>query len=180
MIKYLKHILYQLTYNILPQIIQIPSFAIRHAILRLLLKKVGKKTSIFRGFECIAGSQISIGEHCVINKNVFMDGRGGNLTIGNNVDIAREVNIWTMEHDVHDDLHGLKCGNVTIEDHVWIASRVTILPGVTIGQGAVIACGSVVTKDIPPRVIAGGIPAKIIGQRNSQLKYELYYRPLFE
>ena len=55
-----------------------------------------------------------------------------------------------------------------------------ILPGVTIGQGAVIACGSVVTKDIPPRVIAGGIPAKIIGQRNNQLKYELYYRPLFE
>ena len=166
MIKYLKYILYQLTYNILPLIMQIPSFAIRHAILR--------------GFECIAGSHISIGEHCVINKNVFMDGRGGNLTIGNNVDIAREVNIWTMEHDVHDDLHGLKCGEVTIEDHVWIASRVTILPGVTIGQGAVIACGSVVTKDIPPRVIAGGIPAKIIGQRNNQLKYELYYRPLFE
>ena len=139
MIKYLKYILYQLTYNILPLIMQIPSFAIRHAILRLLLKKIGKKTSIFRG-----------------------------------------VNIWTMEHDVHDDLHGLKCGEVTIEDHVWIASRVTILPGVTIGQGAVIACGSVVTKDIPPRVIAGGIPAKIIGQRNNQLKYELYYRPLFE
>ena len=107
MIKYLKYILYQLTYNILPLIMQIPSFAIRHAILRLLLKKIGKKTSIFRGFECIAGSHISIGEHCVINKNVFMDGRGGNLTIGNNVDIAREVNIWTMEHDVHDDLHGL-------------------------------------------------------------------------
>ena len=78
MIKYLKHILYKLTYNILQLIMQIPSIAIRHAILRLLLKKVGKKTSIFRGFECIAGSQISIGEHCVINKNVFMDGRGGN------------------------------------------------------------------------------------------------------
>ena len=69
MIKYLKYILYQLTYNILPLIMQIPSFAIRHAILRLLLKKIGeKKLQYLEVLKCIAGSHISIGEHCVINK----------------------------------------------------------------------------------------------------------------
>ena len=85
-----------------------------------------------------------------------------------------------MEHDVHDDLHGLKCGEVTIEDHVWIASRVTVLPGVKIGRGAVVASGAVVTRNIPPLAIVGGIPAKIIGYRKNDLTYKLNYFPWFQ
>lgn len=51
-----------------------------------------------------------------------------------------------------------------IENYVWLASRVTVLPGVTIGRGAVVAAGAVVTKDVPPLAIVGGVPAKIIGR----------------
>ena len=73
--------------------------------------------------------------------------RGG-LQIGNNVDIAQDVQIWTAEHNVNSENHELISANVIIEDNVWIASRATVLPGVTIGKGAVIACSAVVTKSL--------------------------------
>jgi maltose O-acetyltransferase len=114
-----------------------------------------------------------IGSNTVINKNVILDRRGGDLIIGNNVDIAQEVNIWTLEHDVNDDYHREIGANVIIEDYVWIASRATILPGVKIGRGAVVACNSVVTKDVASMKIVGGIPAKEIGERKSNLLYTL-------
>ncbi|MDN5284317.1 MAG: acetyltransferase [Mucilaginibacter sp.] len=123
--------------------------------------------------------QIVIGDNSFINPDCLLDGRFGKIIIGNNVDIARGSWIFTLEHDPHDDFHGLKQGDVIIEDHVWIASRVTILPGVTIGKGSVIASGAVVTKDIPPMSIAGGIPAKVIGVRKSALKYKITYQPYF-
>ena len=131
------------------------------------------------GVEFRKPRNISIGSNTVINKKVLLDGRGGQLIIGNNVDIAQETNIWTLEHDVNDDFHTDKGGDVVIEDYVWIASRVTILPGVTIGKGAVVASNAVVTKDVPSMGIVGGIPAKIIGQRKSKLLYKLNYQPWF-
>ena len=123
---------------------------------------------------------ITIGDHVILNRSVLLDGRGGEIVIGNNVDIGQETNIWTLEHDVHDDYHKASGAPVTIEDYVWIASRVTILPGVTIGKGAVIACNSVVTKNVPPMAIMGGIPARKIGDRKSQLLYTLSQRAWFE
>ena len=112
------------------------------------------------GLEFRSAKNISIGNNCVVNKNVLLDGRGGQLIIGNNVDIAQETNIWTLEHDVHSDFHTSFGEDVVIEDYVWIASRCTILPGVRIGKGAVIASNSVVTKDVEPMSIVGGVPAK--------------------
>jgi acetyltransferase-like isoleucine patch superfamily enzyme len=109
-----------------------------------------------------------------------LDGRGGQLRIGNNVDIAQETNIWTLEHDVNNDYHASVGADVTIEDFVWIASRATILPGVTIHRGAVVDANSVVTKDVPAMSIVAGIPARQIGERKSQLKYTLYYAPWFQ
>ncbi|MDE1192047.1 MAG: acyltransferase [Arachidicoccus sp.] len=123
--------------------------------------------------------QITIGNNCVINPDVLLDGRMGKIVIKNNVDIARGSWIFTAEHDPHDDYHNIKFGDVIIEDHVWIASRVTVLPGVTIGRGSVIAAGAIVTKDVPPMSIAGGIPAKVLGQRKSELKYNLRFNPKF-
>jgi maltose O-acetyltransferase len=132
------------------------------------------------GVELRNGRNVSIGDRVVINRGVLLDGRGGQLIIGDDVDIAQETNIWTLEHDVHSDTHADKGGNVVIEDHVWIASRATILPGVRIGRGAVVACNAVVTKDVPARAIVGGVPAKVIGTRRSQLDYRLSFRPWFE
>ncbi len=116
---------------------------------------------------------------CVINPECSIDARGGRVMIGNDTDIGMQTNIWTLEHDPHDPQHGTKGGDVIIEDHVWIASRVTILPGVTIGRGAVIACGSVVTRDVVAETIIAGIPAKPIGKRNNPLEYRLEYHPRF-
>lgn len=96
------------------------------------------------------------------------------------MDIAQDVQIWTLEHDVVSPRHGLKNGGVVIKENVWIASRATILPGVTIGEGAVVAAGAVVTKDVEPYAIVGGVPAKKIGERNKNLEYALNYRPFFE
>ena len=110
----------------------------------------------------------------------MLDGRGGEVIIHDCVDIAQETNIWTLEHDVNDNYHKTKAGDVEIFDHVWIASRVTILPGIKIGRGAVIAACSVVTKDVPEKAIVAGIPAKIIGYRNNDLKYKNHYYPYFQ
>lgn len=116
---------------------------------------------------------IFIGKNTLINKCCLLDGRGAILRIGNNVDIAQETNIWTAEHDPHDDYYKGVASDVTINDFVWIGSRVTILPGVTIGKGAVIATGAVVTKNVDPMTIVAGVPARPIGIRKSGLKYTL-------
>ncbi|MDC0311576.1 acyltransferase, partial [bacterium] len=92
----------------------------------------------------MAPENIFISQHSVINPECHLDGRGGKISINENSDIGPWTHIWTLEHDPDDPDHGTKGGPVTIEEHVWIASRVTILPGVTIGRGAVIAAGAVV------------------------------------
>lgn len=160
-------------------LMNIPFHFIRLYFIRKAIGEIGKNTTFLMGLEIRSGKNIFIGQNSVINSNVLLDGRGGKISIGNNVDIAQETNIWTLEHDPHDDFHKSKGQDVNIEDYVWIASRVTILPGVNIGRGAVIASGAVVTKDVPPMVIVGGIPARVIGERRSRLKYTLNYRPLF-
>lgn len=160
-------------------VMHFPSHSFREFFIKRTLYSFGKNSTMLMGVEIRLGRNISIGNNSIINKKVLLDGRGGKLTIGNNVDIAQETNIWTLEHDVHDDYHKAKGEGVVIEDHVWIASRVTILPGVTIGRGAVVASNSVVTKNVEPLTIVGGIPAKPIGTRKSKLLYELNYKPLF-
>ena len=177
----LKYIICRFSYYILNRwVMYIPFHWVRLITLKMFLRKVGGGTSFLMGCEVRKGNNIIIGHNCVFNRNVLLDGRGGKLTIGNNVDVAQEVNIWTLEHDPNDDYHSSKGADVTIEDYVWIASRVTILPGVVIGRGAVVATGAVVTKDVPPKSIVAGIPAKVIGERKSELKYDLFHRPIFE
>jgi acetyltransferase-like isoleucine patch superfamily enzyme len=158
----------------------VPSHLVRGSIIKLKFKSVGNHTNFLMGVEFRKPKNISIGNNSVVNKKVLLDGRGGQLVIGNNVDIAQETNIWTLEHDVHHDYHKDSGGDVIIEDYVWIASRVTILPGIKIGKGAVIASNSVVTKDVEAMTIVGGIPAKLIGVRKSKLLYNLNYKPWFK
>lgn len=104
----------------------------------------------------------------------------GGVFIGNNVDIAQDVYIWSEQHDYNSPDYSSVCKPVIIEDYVWLASRVTILPGVKIGRGAVVASGAVVTKDVPSLAIVAGVPARIIGQRNKDaLKYTQKCRAWF-
>lgn len=161
-------------------IFKIPSWHIRKWFISIFLKKIGVQCYIMRNVQFTNPRNISISNNVFINKNVMLDGRGGKVIIHECVDIAQETNIWTLEHDVNDNSHKTKAGDVEIFDHVWIASRVTILPGVKIGRGAVIAACSVVTKDVPEKAIVAGIPAKIIGHRNNDLSYKNHYYPYFQ
>jgi len=102
------------------------------------------------------------------------------IIIGNNVSLSMGVWIWTLEHDPQDPLYGIKGGPVVIEDYAWISCRTVILPGVTIGEGAVVAAGSVVTKDVPPFAIVGGVPARVIGKRTRDLRYTLNFHKSFQ
>ena len=149
----------------------IPFHSIRHFFINLRLGGVGKKNFFRMYLEFRNPKKIFIGSWNSFNQNILFDGRGGRLIIGDYVDIGQETNIWTLEHDPHSDNHETKGGDVVIEDYVWIASRVTILPGIKIGRGAVCATGSVIVKDVPPMTIVGGVPAKFIGKRKSKLKY---------
>ena len=156
-----------------------PSRRLRNFWLRRLLKEFGKGAFAGLNVELLAPGQISVGERSVINAHCILDGRGGELSIASDVDIATHSHIWTLQHDLHDNDHGTVGGPVTIEDHVWIASRATILPNVTIGRGAVVAAGAVVTNDVKPLDIVGGVPATVIGTRENSLSYKLDFRPRF-
>lgn len=157
----------------------LPVHGFRIALLRTFGMKIGKKTAICRNVEVRSPYRISVGSYTTINKHVLLDGRGGKLQIANNVDVAQECNIWTLQHDYNSPAYAVKGGDVIIEDYVWIASRVTILPGVKIGRGSVIGSCSVVTKDIPPMSVAVGVPAKVVGKREDCLKYHLGKRGWF-
>lgn len=112
----------------------------------------------------IIGDNVSLGEYCHITAIEC-------VKIGNNLLTGRFVTITDNSHGLT-DLESLKLpplkrpivskGAVTIKDNVWIGDKVTILPDVTIGEGSVIAANSVVTKDVPPYSVVGGIPAKIL------------------
>lgn len=176
----LKIFIVALVYYILNRwISRIPSHYIRNYFIKKFLSNFGRDSTVLMDFEIRSGHNISIGSNTIINQKVLLDGRGGLLIIGNNVDIAQESNIWTLEHNVNSDIYASEGSDVIIEDYVWIASRVTVLPGVIIHRGAVVASGSVVTKNVPPNTIVGGIPAKKIGMRGSDLTYSLEYKPLF-
>jgi acetyltransferase-like isoleucine patch superfamily enzyme len=112
----------------------------------------------------IAPWGVKLGHHTVVGDHARLDGRRG-LFIGNNVDVSLETNIFTLEHDIESSTFDAKGGPVVIGDWAYIGSRVTILPDVTIGEGAVVASGAVVTKNVEPWTMVGGVPAKFIRKR---------------
>lgn len=84
-----------------------------------------------------------------------------------------------MTHDVNDPHHKAIGYSVKIGSHVWIGARSTIMPGIEIGNGAVVAINSVVTKNVLPKDIVAGIPAKVINNRKNELNYTFNYSPWF-
>jgi len=165
----------------------VPFFALRHAWYRRVLGvDLGPDASVFMGLYCYfyrpfsrSREKLRIGRNSIVNRRCTLDARGG-ITIGENVSLSPEVMILTSEHVKDDPDFGVRDRPVVVEDHVWIGSRATILPGVTIGRGAVVAAGAVVARDVPPYCVAGGVPARVIGRRNETLTYRLRFRPWFE
>lgn len=174
----IKKIIYNTIYYTLNSIInKIPIYTIRHFFYRIIGIQIGKKSSIKMN-AYIEGKNIKIGENSSIGRFSYLDGRG-ELIIGNNVSISPHVFFITGSHDVNSSEFKFEASSIIIEDYVWIGTRTTIKGGVKIGKGAVVAIGAVVTKDVEPYTIVGGVPAKKIGERNRDLKYKIDWSPFF-
>lgn len=165
----------------------IPFHHSRRFFYRLFGMKIGKGSTIHMMARIYDPRHISIGKDTLVGEQATLDGRKqlpnsqGGLDIGNHVDIASQVMIWTSEHDINSPEMRAIEEKVIIKDYVFIGPRAIILPGVTIGTGAIVGAGAVVTKDVLPKTIVGGVPAKKIGDRkNQELNYKLGRARLFQ
>jgi acetyltransferase-like isoleucine patch superfamily enzyme len=156
---------------------RLPSHQLRMSYLKTYLAQVGQKTSVQMRCRFLNGRKIHLGDRNIINFGCLLDGRHYQIKTGSDVSIGPEATILTLGHDPQSPEFADRGGDVIIGDRVWIAYRAIILPGVTIGEGAVIGAGSVVTKDVPPYTIVAGNPARFIKNRNSHLNYQLNYQP---
>jgi acetyltransferase-like isoleucine patch superfamily enzyme len=116
------------------------------------------------------GGSVTIGSNCSVNPYTIIYGHGKGTIIGNNVLIAGQCMIIPSNHnfsrtDIPINQQGETSKGIVIEDNVWIGAGCKILDGVTIKEGAIIAAGAVITKDVPPSSIVGGVPAEIIKVR---------------
>lgn len=172
--------------------------AIRYLLYKNCLRKCGKKINITMGCYIRDCKNISIGDNVNmgLNSQVYASGEGyerieignnvgwnsnvminadcgGQITIGNNVLIGPNCVLRASNHAFSDisipmKLQGHKPGKIILEEDVWLGANVVVLPDVRIKKGSVVAAGAVVTKDVEPYSIVGGVPAKIISQRKQQ------------
>ena len=117
---------------------------------------------MFPPFNTDCGKNTHIGERVFINSGCKFQDQGG-IFIGNDCLIGHNATLCTINHNPDPDHRGdMTFMPIYIEDKVWLGANVTILPGVTIGEGAIVAAGAVVTKDVEPRTVVGGVPARFI------------------
>ncbi len=155
---------------------RIPFHGVRMFLYRHMFRMdVGEKTSIHRNCRFYFPPGIRIGAHTILNRDVLLDGRMG-LVIKDNVSISEGSAIITLEHDPDSSTFANRGERVVVEDRVFIGMRALILPGVVLGEGAVVAAGAVVTRDVAAYDIVAGVPARVIGKRRQDLDYVLDYR----
>jgi len=129
---------------------------------RITGRTVPASFRVFPPFTTDCGKNLRLGERVFVNSGCRFQDQGG-ITIGDDALIGHNVVIATLNHDLDPGQRGTTAPRpVVIGDRVWIGANATVLPGVTIGDGAVVAAGAVVTKDVPPRTVVGGVPARVI------------------
>ena len=154
----------------------IPSLHLRKWLYKCLGARMGRNCVIHFRTEIRCPERLTLGDGTIIGDNAILDARRG-LTFGRNVNLSSNVSIYTLQHDHRDPY--FRCPSekdvkfsVEIDDRVWLGSNVIVLPGAHIGEGAVCCAGCVVTKDVEPYTVVAGIPAKKVGERPRNLKYE--------
>jgi putative colanic acid biosynthesis acetyltransferase WcaF len=133
-------------------------------------------TNIGLGVEVWSARGLSIGARSTIGQRSYIDARGG-VRIDSDVSISRGVMVMTAEHVVDDPDFGATLAPVHFEPRSWVGAGAVVLPGVRVGEGAVVAAGAVVTKDVASYVVVAGSPARPIGTRPGPMRYELDFRP---
>ncbi|MFZ2526109.1 MAG: acyltransferase [Rhodococcus sp. (in: high G+C Gram-positive bacteria)] len=162
-------------YNIV--VTYVPSHTVRLGWLRLWGAKIGRGSAIMRGTTVLDIRFLDIGDAVSIGSRCLLDARGG-LAIGDGAVLASDVHLIGAYHVIDSDTFESVEQPIVIGDHAWIASRATVLCGVTIGRGAVVGACSLVRKDVAEKEIVAGVPAVHRGERTSALDYDPTYRPL--
>jgi len=135
---------------------------IRNLLGQIIDTEIDKDTTVFTPLYINYGKHTKIGKSVFINFDcTFLD--LGGITIEDNVLLAPKVSLLSEGHPVSSETrHSLRVGHIHIKKNAWIGANATILPGVTIGENAIVAAGAVVSKDVPDNTVVGGIPAKVI------------------
>ena len=135
---------------------------VRALMSRLTASEIDESFGLFPPFHTDCGKNTKIGKRVFINAGCQFQDQGG-IEIGDDVLVGPQTIIATLNHDPDPEKRGgMFAKPVVISDKVWLGARVTICPGVTICEGAIVAAGAVVTKDVPPRTVVAGVPAKVI------------------
>lgn len=156
---------------------RVPSRVVREWFLKMTLGECGKGSAIQLGCRFLNLRKVHLGKRNVINFGCVLDGRKFEIRTGDDVSIGPEAGILTLGHDPQSPVFEDRGGAVIINDRAWIGYRAVILPGVTVGEGAVVGAGAVVTRDVEPYAIVAGNPARKIGERKRELSYQLGFRP---
>jgi acetyltransferase-like isoleucine patch superfamily enzyme len=144
--------------------------SIKCELMALRGAKVGHRVKLLQGVWVDRFSSLTIGNDVSIAKDVIVVAIGG-MNIGDRTMIGHGSKLISSGHKIPENRESMRFSGaylkeVTIEDDAWLGTQVVILPGVTIGRGAVVAAGAVVTKDVPPFAVVGGVPATIIKMRD--------------
>ncbi len=158
----------------------VPFHSLRWCWLKGWLGGIGEGSSVQMSCRFLNGRKVSLGRRNVINFGCLFDGRRFHIKTGDDVSIGPEVAILTLGHDPQSPEFADRGGDVIIGHRVWIGYRAIIMPGISLGDGAVVAAGAVVTKDVEPFAIVAGVPARKIGDRERNLSYRLHYRGLLQ
>ena len=156
----------------------IPFWNIRRLFFKTLHMKIGKGSFVMKNVYIMMPNNIKLGTYSHINRGCVLDARGG-ISIGNSVSISHDVHIMTGSHDIQSRHFVGLFKPVVIDDYAFLGVGCTILQGINIGRGAVVCAGAVVTKDVKPFEIVGGVPAKAIGKRTEDLDYHCIWNEPF-
>lgn len=148
----------------------IPFWRLRRFYLRRMGVHIGGRSFIMKQCYFMKTNRLKVGSCTHINRGCMLDARGG-ITIGDNVSVSHGVRLITGSHDHRSPTFRALYLPIVIDDYAWLGAGSTVLCGVHIGRGAVVAAGAVVTHDVPPYTIVGGVPARKIGERPQNLNY---------
>ena len=158
------HRLRQVLWLLASKLMYIASWRIRSALFRVFGAKVANDCALYPSARYYAPWNLECGSRVCIGPEVEVYNKA-KVVIGSNVVISQGAYICTASHDISSPTMDLVLKPITIGDNVWIAAKATILPGVTVGEGAVVGACAVVAKDVPPWSVVAGNPARVVKKR---------------
>lgn len=156
---------------------KIPSRHIRKWFYQIMGARIGKNTVLCRRVEVLLPKGLRLADRVAVGWFAELDARGG-IVVDHDTNISSHVKLITGSHDVDDLNFSADFRPIEIGHHCWIGTGAIILQGVKIGDGAVIAAGAVVTKNVPPYEVWGGVPAHFIKRRQNGFKYKISGAPI--